>query len=183
MSAGWRPDAPSPDQLKEFYAQIASGRITAVRLQRLLAEKVYQFTVDGTEPSMDELLSNGLQSPHYLGYTCPSAFRKEWGKVRVTAILHEPKRQTTLQRQREECEDLGLPELDLAMSVQFFKSFRHQLRKGLVICQCQGVGSHAGNDYQCIVQKNEGLMVIQSTSLGVDFPQGARFVRLLALSL
>ena len=33
---GWGPDAPSPGQLSEFFAQIASGRVTRRRLQDFL---------------------------------------------------------------------------------------------------------------------------------------------------
>src|SRR5262245_42250940 len=35
-AAGWASDAPTPAQLKEFFAQIESGRITKVRLQSFL---------------------------------------------------------------------------------------------------------------------------------------------------
>lgn len=35
-AAGWGEDSPSPDQLKEFFAQLASGRITKKRLQNFL---------------------------------------------------------------------------------------------------------------------------------------------------
>ena len=41
MSAGWESDAPSPDQLKEFFAQVGDGRIRADRLQRFLTAKVF----------------------------------------------------------------------------------------------------------------------------------------------
>ena len=36
-TADWTPDSPSPAQLKEFFAQIASGRITGVNLQKFLS--------------------------------------------------------------------------------------------------------------------------------------------------
>ncbi|KKT82159.1 MAG: hypothetical protein UY12_C0014G0011 [Parcubacteria group bacterium GW2011_GWA2_47_8b] len=35
-AAGWASDAPTPAQLKEFFAQIASGRVTGKRLQDFL---------------------------------------------------------------------------------------------------------------------------------------------------
>ena len=48
--AGWASDAPSPAQLKEFFAQIESERITKNRLQQFLRgdekKKIYSVIID-----------------------------------------------------------------------------------------------------------------------------------------
>lgn len=46
-TAGWASDAPTPAQIKEFFAQIASGRITKARLQSFLRNETAVIEVKG----------------------------------------------------------------------------------------------------------------------------------------
>ncbi len=50
--AGWTSDSPTPAQLKEFFAQVASGRITGRKLQAFLRGRTvdplaFEVTTDG----------------------------------------------------------------------------------------------------------------------------------------
>ena len=61
-AAGWASDAPTPAQLKEFFAQIESGRITQHRLQEFLRGSSAEFPV-----SLDysQSLADMVAAGHY----------------------------------------------------------------------------------------------------------------------
>jgi len=54
-TAGWASDSPTPAQLKEFFAQIGSGRITKEGLQGFLRDATDWFTFTTSRLSLDEL--------------------------------------------------------------------------------------------------------------------------------
>ena len=54
-TAGWASDSPTPAQLKEFFAQIGSGRITKEGLQGFLRDATDWFTFTTSKLSLDEL--------------------------------------------------------------------------------------------------------------------------------
>ncbi len=54
-TAGWASDSPTPAQLKEFFAQIGSGRITKEGLQGFLRDATDWFTFTTSRLSLYEL--------------------------------------------------------------------------------------------------------------------------------
>lgn len=58
-AAGWGPDAPDPAQLKEFFAQIESGRITHGRLQALLMGETPSMALTDVEQVALGILGTG----------------------------------------------------------------------------------------------------------------------------
>jgi len=61
-AADWAPDSPTPAQLKEFFAQIGSGRITKDRLQRFLRERDW-FLFTTSALTLNELMAES-RHPH-----------------------------------------------------------------------------------------------------------------------
>src|SRR5712692_10425680 len=62
--AGWVSDSPTPAQLKEFFSQVTSGRVTKARLQAFLRDKSvsnlnsFPVTVDCSK-TLDEMIADG----------------------------------------------------------------------------------------------------------------------------
>lgn len=55
-AAGWGPDAPNPDQFKELFAQVASGRVTRTRMQAFLEGETPPMALTDAERAALEIL-------------------------------------------------------------------------------------------------------------------------------
>jgi len=64
-ASDWAPEAPTPAQLKELFAQIESGRINKSRLQTFLREKVGRLLFVDYDISISTLVKEG----NYQGVT------------------------------------------------------------------------------------------------------------------
>lgn len=62
-AAGWDLNAPTPAQLKEFFAQVENGRITKERLQMLLRGEIYYSTY----PTPSQKRARDIMGKNYFG--------------------------------------------------------------------------------------------------------------------
>lgn len=83
QTAGWTLDSPTPAQLKEFFAQIGSGRVTKERLQGFLRGGAFGGIVDGDwftyETSGKSVLDLLWENPD-IGITEHAWARERWAQ-------------------------------------------------------------------------------------------------------
>lgn len=94
--ARWGPDAPTPGQLKEFFAQIASGRVTAVRMTPFLKGedgKSTAIAVIAAIPSLfatpDEQIAHLRERNKACGFAFTEAQFAEVEKAKPTAVFQD----------------------------------------------------------------------------------------------
>lgn len=89
-AAAWAPDSPTPDQLKEFFAQISSGRITKQRLQ--------PFLRGNYQPTTSQKRAREIMGKNFFGVE--EAIRHygvEPTQAELSALAEIPFTETTLQ--------------------------------------------------------------------------------------
>lgn len=98
-TAGWASDSPTPAQLKEFFAQVESGRITGGNLQGFLRGGAFGLVIDGdwitfttTGRSIKEQIERYPQAITVASYLKGESFLEERGEagrrisVRTSAV-------------------------------------------------------------------------------------------------
>lgn len=94
-ATGWGSDAPTPAQIKEFFDQVNSGRMTQTRFQMLLGNQPipdtihvsgeYQVSVHKGPTAIRRHLEEGY--PHQRGYFCVSDENYPQGIYTTTTVL------------------------------------------------------------------------------------------------
>jgi hypothetical protein len=88
-ATGWAPDSPTPAQLKELFAQIASGRITKGSLQDFLSgifDATYPVTIDYSQ-SIERMIEDGRYDSISTSITSDNFPLKGSGKVKHDLLL------------------------------------------------------------------------------------------------
>jgi hypothetical protein len=176
MSAGWPEFAPTADQLKEFFAQIASGRISGSRLQRFMTEKFFTFPVDFDDPRWKKLPAQGEHTrvnPNVWIENFPVRFS---GRAKVTVELVQYDHEISIGEHFELIEGQDALYIDRPITETFHEFFPAQRNKGWILSPCGTQLELGGEKYIASISANDKGIVLQPYPPKVSWDQREQFL-------
>ena len=177
-AAHWASEAPTPAQLKEFFAQIESGRVTRSRLQSLLRGESFSdvglsILCDGSRKA-SQLIKAGGYDWHNDWITDERFPIKKHSSVRKTieyvTFNHDPSSEEAL----EEFRKRGLQRPSYEDALRFGAQHKEEQRNGPIVFLHEPVLAPDGSRFVLVLDGGAGLRSLFLGWFDYRWPRGYR---------